>query len=366
MMSESTADQDRIEGDLGRTRSRMDARLNELQERLSPGQVLDDLMRYFRGSEGGDFARNLMDSVRSNPLPAALTGIGLTWLMASNPRPQNAATGSDTTITPGTRALHGEIQEFSAPGGAAWTSHEELDTHIRRAEQEVVRQDDEAEAAYRARLDEARGKALGVARETQDTHESFGKRVQDALGAARQSLTQGAQGLSDRASDAISQVSAAAGGAAHSAGGQLTHGGRAAQQMGSNLLSTITDNPVLLGAVGLAAGALLGALVPQSDQEEAALGGMAGQAREAARNMAQEAVDRSGKVAQQALDAAGDSARAHGLTGGKTVGDLADEVRSGDLADNVKQVAQDVLKAGDEAFRKEGLGQGSSAGSTPP
>ena len=87
-MSDTISQQDVIERDLERTRSRMDNRLSELQERLSPGQIVDDMLGYFRGSEGGDFARNLMDSVRDNPLPAALTGIGLTWLMASNPKPR--------------------------------------------------------------------------------------------------------------------------------------------------------------------------------------------------------------------------------------------------------------------------------------
>src|ERR1700744_3093997 len=83
-MTDVSVEQDLIERDLAQTRARMDTRLNDLQDRLSPGQVIDDLMTYFRGSEGGDFARNLMTSVRDNPLPAALTGIGLTWLMASS------------------------------------------------------------------------------------------------------------------------------------------------------------------------------------------------------------------------------------------------------------------------------------------
>jgi hypothetical protein len=47
MMSASEADPDRIEEDLARTRARMDGRLSALQERLSPGQILDDLMAYF-------------------------------------------------------------------------------------------------------------------------------------------------------------------------------------------------------------------------------------------------------------------------------------------------------------------------------
>jgi hypothetical protein len=137
----------------------MDARLTELQ--LSPGQVVDDLMAYFRGSEGGDFARNLLDSVRSNPLPAALTGIGLT-----NTHQPRAASDGDT-----------------------WESPEELDRTISAAERDLVRQAGEEEIAYHERLNEARGRALGVARQSEDTNDSFTSRVQDALTAAKQSLT---------------------------------------------------------------------------------------------------------------------------------------------------------------------------------
>ena len=150
LMSDSTSKQDVIERDLERTRSRMDNRLSELQERLSPGQILDDLMGYFRGSEGGDFARNLMDSVRNNPLPVALTGIGITWLMASNPQPRAAVSEKERVS--------------SSTDSRTWANHEEFDLHFRELEHSVSRQTDEDDTAYRFRVDEARGKALGVAR----------------------------------------------------------------------------------------------------------------------------------------------------------------------------------------------------------
>ena len=54
-MTDSTT---RIEEDLRATRARMDGRLTELQEHLTPGQILDDVMAYFRDSGGGDFGRN--------------------------------------------------------------------------------------------------------------------------------------------------------------------------------------------------------------------------------------------------------------------------------------------------------------------
>jgi hypothetical protein len=65
-----TSNPARIERDLDATRSRLGSHLSELQDRLSPGQVLDELMGYFRGNEGAAFGRNLVDSVRGNPMPA--------------------------------------------------------------------------------------------------------------------------------------------------------------------------------------------------------------------------------------------------------------------------------------------------------
>ena len=59
-MSDNTTDPGRIEHDLDQTRSRLGSHLSALQARLTPGQVLDDLVRYFRGREGADFGRSLL------------------------------------------------------------------------------------------------------------------------------------------------------------------------------------------------------------------------------------------------------------------------------------------------------------------
>ncbi len=324
-MSDSTAEQDRIERDLARTRSRMDTRLTELQDRLTPGQIVDDLMGYFKGSEGGEFARNLMLSVRSNPMPAALTGIGLAWLMAANPRPADAASHS---------------------------TEDDLHARVLTAERGVVRQTSETEDAYRDRVENARGTALGLTRNAGETAESYGKRIQDGLATAKQAVAHGADTAWNKVGTAAGQVGSATqtaanqvSSAARSAGDTLTQGGHATSKAAGNLVSVITDNPVLLGVIGIAAGALLGALVPQSREEEDALGGMAEKARGTARDAAQSVVDRGGAAAQQAMDTARDTARDEGLTRDTSVGDLAKGVQSGDLASSVKQVAQDTLQA---------------------
>ena len=344
-MSSTPSEPGRIERELDQTRSRLDGHLSELGQ-LSPGQLLDDAMRYFRGAEGAEFGRNLLQSVRGNPLPAAITGIGLTWLMASNPRPGTAAP-----------AVPSGTPSFNAGGYPAMTAR------IREAEAGVVRRSDEAEHDYAVRLDDARGRALGLARHQEDTSDSFGQRIAHALGAAQQAVVGRAGDLRDGASGAVGSLGSFASGlgqsvgdAAQRAGGAVAQGGQAAGQAGGSLVSALTESPVLLGALGLAAGALLGALVPQSEREEAALGQLAGQAREGARSLAQTAVDGGAHVAQAVLDKGRDSAQAHGLAGSASPGRLLDDALSGTLSSNARQVAEEVLEAGENAVRKE-IGQ---------
>ncbi len=358
-MSESTLEQVRIEQDLAQTRSRMDERLNALQDRLTPGQILDDLVVYFRGSAGDDFVRNLMNSVRNNPMPAALTGIGLTWLMASNPHPQNDR--------PRGEEMHPDLYRYRSNGAPhtpsyrpAWNSHAEFDTHFRDLERNMTRQTDETDSAHRDRLNTAMGASLGVSRKTEDTADSFGQRIQDAMASARQSITDMARDFGGQATDLARNLGGQAGdmasrmgGMAQSAGEQFVRGGQAAQQFTGDLLSNITNNPVLLGALGVAAGAILGALVPQSDQEEAALGSVAGQARDGVSQLAQDLLERGGTVAQKVMDAGRESVSTHGLAG-KSLGDLTDAALSGGLAKNVGEVAREVLTAGDKALRANG------------
>src|SRR5205814_4880607 len=95
------SEQDRLEIELRQTRSRMDDRLTELRDRMTPGQILDDVTGYLRAGQGAEFANNLMATLRNNPVPAALTGIGLIWLMASGPRtPAPLARNGDGTDRP--------------------------------------------------------------------------------------------------------------------------------------------------------------------------------------------------------------------------------------------------------------------------
>ena len=136
-MNDVTSEQDRLEAELRQTRSRMDERLTELRDRMTPGQILDDVTGYLRGSQGAEFANNLMATLRSNPVPAALTGIGLIWLMASGPR----------APAPIARNGNGDDRPVPYPRYAAEPEYgvepeDDIGSRLRRAEQGVVRWND--------------------------------------------------------------------------------------------------------------------------------------------------------------------------------------------------------------------------------
>ena len=362
-MSDNTSDPASIESELDRTRSRLGGHLSELQGRLSPGQVLDDLMVYFRGSEGAAFGQSLLANVRGNPMPAALTGIGLAWLMASGSR---SGSTRQTASQP-------EWERIGSTGPHVYGRDDYGATmaRVRDAEQDTMRRSDEADHAYAARMDYVRGQALGLARHKQESTESFSHRIRDALAAVQGSITRSAHDLRGQAGSAASAAGGAAssianpvGGAAQGAMQSVAGAVSQGRQTGGNLAATLAESPVILGALGLAGGALLGALLPRTEQEEAALGGIAGQARDAATSLAQEGLERGKQVAQAVMEQGRDSVQAQGLTS-KTPGQLVDAALSGDLAGSAKTVIQDVLKTGDEAVRHGLESTGSPSGGQP-
>jgi hypothetical protein len=81
----SVKDPARVQHDVQDIMSEMGETLQAIQERFSPGEMLDQFLRGIRGFGRGSgvFATNLGRSVRENPLPAALIGGGIGALLLS-------------------------------------------------------------------------------------------------------------------------------------------------------------------------------------------------------------------------------------------------------------------------------------------
>src|SRR5690242_1273311 len=73
-------DTDRIEEDLNESRTRLNDTLTQLGNKLSPGQMLDEVLGLAQG-QAGEFTAKLGRQVRDNPVPTLLIGAGVAMLV---------------------------------------------------------------------------------------------------------------------------------------------------------------------------------------------------------------------------------------------------------------------------------------------
>lgn len=91
---------EQLERQADRTRAQLADTLEELRTRISPSQVVDELMDYTREGGAAEFARNLGRDVRAHPLPTTLIVAGLGWLFMGNARPtQGDGAGEEASGT---------------------------------------------------------------------------------------------------------------------------------------------------------------------------------------------------------------------------------------------------------------------------
>src|SRR4051794_18544230 len=78
---------ERIEREIAETQANLSRTLSSLESRLAPSNWLDDITDVLRAGGG----HRIADTIRDNPIPAALVAIGIAWLgiamVSSNPQP---------------------------------------------------------------------------------------------------------------------------------------------------------------------------------------------------------------------------------------------------------------------------------------
>ncbi|MGE0748363.1 MAG: DUF3618 domain-containing protein [Rhodospirillales bacterium] len=278
----NTRSADEIELKLDADRAAVDATLAEIQARLSPNQVLDQAAAYVRDN-GSDIAASLRDSFRENPWPAVVTCVGLTWLVAATSGGRRRHEGT-------TRADRGN-------------HHADAVARARAAAAGTERRAEETESAFEARLTEAKAKALTLRQEAAETAEDFAKRVESTMQQAQDAAAQWVE----RAGDAWEHGRAMA--ADHA--GQIRDGARAvrngAQQAQGRIKEAYEAQPLAVGALGMAIGTLLGALLPTTRREDELLGATGEHVRKMAGDLASSAVERGRQAASETLAEAEDA-----------------------------------------------------------
>jgi Protein of unknown function (DUF3618) len=260
---------DQIEQDIGETRAQLGEILDELERKLAPRQLLErgvDMLKDTVSGETGGFG----ESLRGHPVPLALVGIGVGWMLMS-------MTGRGGRL--GDRvsgALHDAGERAGALAGQVRDKVAGM-TSSASAADDIIPAPYPTESAGYAYARQKSGTPMGEAR------------------GVLQDKTRGARAAGNAALDQASAYAGKAGDALHDTRDRLSR--------------LIDDHPIAVGALGVLAGAVMAALLPRSDAEERLVGPASEQLRDGAAQLGREAVDRAHQVAERTVDAAVDAVR---------------------------------------------------------
>jgi len=232
---------DQILAEIDRTRGEMDRTLSEIEQRLTPGQLVDQGIDYLRHSGANEFVQNLGGAAKQNPMPVALVGIGLAWLMALGRQPAQPSYDYD--------------YESSGSG-----------------------------SGIGQKLGSMKDKASGMMQSASDALSSTKDRLSGTMSSAKGTMSGTMGSMRDSASHvtdtARHQWERARGGVDY-----LVH-----------------EQPLALGAIGLAIGAILGAAAPRTRAEEQMMGDTARNLTEKAKEMGSQQLEKAKEVTKEVAE----------------------------------------------------------------
>ncbi|CAI8949759.1 DUF3618 domain-containing protein [Methylocaldum szegediense] len=305
---DETRSPEQIETDIERTRSQIAKTLDTIQKRFSPGQLLDQALGYLDEMHIGENFRRLSTNagtvIKENPIPVSLLGIGFTWLALSGragtkghlhlPRFTKPSHGME-----GLHSLHGEVprsEPYAAGGG-------------------------QGEGAIGERMEHVKG------------------RVSDTVGHVRETLGDKASHVRHSVSDTMSSVREKAGDISHRAQDQAAQLGHAVQERYQHVAQ---DQPLLLGVLGLAIGAALGAFMPRTRMEDEMMGEtrdrLAREARETGRDIMREAPTEGERLTREPMSGGPTEAESSPLTAGSMAGEIRRDMARGETGTETSPV----------------------------
>jgi hypothetical protein len=235
---------DEIERDIEQTRADVSATIDAIQSKLTPGQMMDQAITYLRTSLPADFGRNLAETTRNNPMPVALIGVGIAWLAMSG---RNGSSMGYRRMASEYDALGPEFEGLDSEGPSIGERAREA-THRAREAGEHAR-DRVSETVHGAR-----------------------ERVSETMDGARDTMHR----VADRSRRTYAQAR-------------------------SSVSHVVEDQPLVIGALGLAVGAALGAALPRTEQEDELMGDARDSLMDRATETAHEYTERATDTARRAM-----------------------------------------------------------------
>jgi len=266
-----------IEREVEQTRDSVADTLDNLRAKLAPSQMVDQVVEqisdYARSSGGTEFMRNLGTSVRDNPLPVAMIGAGIAWLLLSR--------GGSTTPSYASQAYSGG-QGYRPPSPPRSTAGP-----IRMGIHDVIVSTREAAESAVEAVGDAVSRAGAMASDAASRAAAMGSDLANRAG--------------ELGSDAVERVSSL-GQQTMSTVGQRADSMRHMSGGSRGLEDLARAQPLLFGALGLALGATLGAILPRTEAEDRLMGEARDTMAERVGEAARDGIETVREVAGEHLD----------------------------------------------------------------
>jgi len=392
---DSRADSDDIRRDIDQTRSEMDRTIDEFAERLRPRNLFDDMMCAVRdsvfgtndqparfqsrqmteqlSSAAGQAGRSLVDAVRENPVPAALMGAGLAWLLFEDKAERSyrrmrhdynqRGYRDDRWHDPGTHSGSFVDARTGKPYAESYgAGYEDVDfdgepdvcpPSLKDKAADAASSVKHAAGAVGESLSSAASKASQLAGKTAHAVKGASDKTRHAASAAGRSARSAGRSVGEygrSAGSSMRHAGSAMGEYGHSAAESMRHYGHVVSDGVSHGVDAsrerfdraLEEKPLVVGLAAMAAGLLAGFALPHTKAEDRMCGRTSDRLKDEARRRGQEALDEGKEVAMHVADTALGDAEGQGLT-------------PGSLGDKVARVAKDVVHAAKESAEREGI-----------
>jgi Protein of unknown function (DUF3618) len=311
--------------------------LDELRARMTPGEVVDQLVDYAKDTTGGLFFQNLKQQVANNPLPVALMSAGFAWLIcgkgvsASRLR-QRTASADDKgrawlsdSADAAVAGSHEAAERLSEAGSRASDTASAAAAGARERIRAGVTAVSDAAADATSRTKEVMSDATAQVKDA-------ASQVKDTTAHLKDAATAAGAAFGDTLSTTYDRTAAGAGRAASALTGSASRVGRGAAASGRDFMDFCRDQPLVLAGIGLAAGAAIGAVSPRTEAEDQFMGDASDNLKEQTKEFAGEQLEKAKKVGERASSAAQQEAERQGLSGKAVVNEAASKIEDTSIA----------------------------------
>lgn len=362
-----------IEREIEQQRASLSSNLEGLQEKFSVETMVRQIGDQFR-EHGGDLGKSISDQVKANPIPLALTGIGLAWMMFGNSKPTRAEPHypTDEFMTAEERYRRQRLAEghvYTPPATTVRTSSTRpswaMDDDDGSWTDRVSEGADNAKDRVSRGAAAVKGKVSSAASTVSDGASSGASRASSAASSAASAVSSGLQSAKDGLSSAGSRIAEGTENLTEEGRNRVIAARRKAIDLhrrasmkaseGADKAADLFDRqPLVVGALALAAGAALGGALPGTRKENELMGEHRDNLFDEAERIFREETEKAKSVAQSVKGEVKDIASE--IKTDLNSGAPGDKSAVEAVGDKAKSAANRVAGKAKESAKKENLG----------